>query len=170
MTIRLATLADIPPIMKLIAEVVPAMNALGNFQWDSSYPNAKVFENDIGLNQLWVADVEGAIAGVAAITTDQEPEYAHVGWDITEMAIVTHRLAVSEKYRGRGIAAALLMQAEQEAINLGINLLRIDTNTTNQVTQKLFPKLGYRFAGEIGLGFRPDLRFYCYEKSIDHGR
>jgi ribosomal protein S18 acetylase RimI-like enzyme len=170
MTIRLATLIDIPPIMQLITEVVPPMNALGNFQWDSTYPNAQVFEKDIALNQLWVADVEGAIAGVAAITTDQEPEYADVGWDITETAIVTHRLAVSEKYRGRGIAAALLMQAEQEAINRGIDLLRIDTNITNQATQKLFPKLGYHFAGEIGLGFRPNLRFYCYEKSIDHGR
>ena len=166
MTIRQATLTDIPPIMQLIAEVVPAMNALGNFQWDSSYPNATVFENDIALSQLWIAEVDGAIAGVAAITTDQEPEYGHVGWDITETAIVTHRLAVSEKYRGQGIAAALLMQAEQEAINRGINLLRVDTNTTNQATQKLFPKLGYRFAGEIGLGFRPNLRFYCYEKKV----
>ena len=168
MLIRPATLTDIPPIMQLITEVVPAMNASGNFQWDSSYPNAQVFENDIALNQLWVADVDGAIAGIAAITTDQEPEYASVGWDINETAIVTHRLAVSEKYRGKGIAAALLMQAEQEAINRGISVLRIDTNTSNQATQKLFPKLGYNFAGEIGLGFRPNLRFYCYEKRV-HG-
>ena len=166
MTIRLATLTDIPAIMQLIAEVVPAMNALGNFQWDSTYPNVKVFENDIALNQLWVAEVDGAIVGIAAITTDQEPEYANVGWDINETAIVTHRLAVSEKHRGRGIAAALLMQAEQEAVNRNINLLRIDTNVSNKATQKLFPKLGYHFAGEIGLGFRPNLRFYCYEKRI----
>jgi GNAT superfamily N-acetyltransferase len=166
MTIRLATFTDILPIMQLIAEVVPAMNAQGNFQWDSTYPNAQVFEKDIILNQLWVAEVDGVIAGVAAITTDQEPEYALVGWDITKTAIVTHRLAVSEKYRGRGIAAALLMQAEQEAINRGIKLLRIDTNVANQATQKLFPKLGYRFAGEIGLGFRPGMRFYCYEKKV----
>jgi hypothetical protein len=26
--------------------------------------------------------------------------------------------------------------------------------------------LGYVFAGEIGLGFRPNLRFYCYEKRL----
>ena len=169
MVIRLATLADVPQIMQLIAEVVPAMIALGNFQWDSTYPNAQVFEKDIALNQLWVADVDGTIAGVSAITTDQEPEYANVGWDINETAIVTHRLAVSQNYRGRGIAAALLMQAEREAINRGINFLRIDTNTTNQATQKLFPKIGYRFAGEIGLGFRPNLRFYCYQKLVAHG-
>jgi ribosomal protein S18 acetylase RimI-like enzyme len=166
MLIRLAKLNDIPQIMQLIAEVVPDMNASGNFQWDSTYPNTQVFENDIALNQLWVAEEKGSIAGIAAITTDQEPEYAHIGWDINQQAIVTHRLAVNPKYRGKGIAVALLMQAEQEAINRGINILRIDTNTSNQATQRLFPKLGYQFAGEIGLSFRPNLRFYCYEKSL----
>lgn len=168
MIIRRAILTDIPQIMLLIAEVVPAMNAAGNFQWDSNYPNAKVFENDIALNQLWVVELDNTIAGVAAITTDQEPEYACLGWDIAEDAIVTHRLAVSEKFRGKGVGAALLRQAENEAIKRGISILRIDTNTKNQATQKLFPKLGYQFAGEIGLGFRPGLRFYCYEKVISH--
>lgn len=167
MIIRRATLNDIPGIMQLIAEVVPAMNAAGNFQWDSSYPNAAVFEKDIELNQLWVADTDGNIAGVSAITTDQEPEYASVGWDLNETAIVTHRLAVSIRYRGQGVAAKLLQQAENEAIRCDIKTLRIDTNTSNQATQQLFPKLGYKYAGEIGLGFRPNLRFYCYEKRLD---
>jgi GNAT superfamily N-acetyltransferase len=167
MIIRLAALNDIPGIMQLIAEVVPVMNASGNFQWDSTYPNAAVFENDIELSQLWVADVGGDIAGISAITTDQEPEYAQVGWDLSETAIVTHRLAVSTRYRGLGIAAKLMQQAEDEAIRRGIKTLRVDTNTSNQATQQLFPKLGYKYSGEIGLGFRPNLRFYCYEKRLD---
>jgi len=166
MVIRVARIGDISQIMQLIALVVPAMNAAGNFQWDKTYPDTTVFENDIAAGQLWVAEVQGEIAGIAAITTDQEPEYARVGWDIKQTAIVTHRLAVSEHYRGKGIAAALLMQAEGEAVSRGINLLRIDTNTANRATQKLFPKLGYRYAGEIGLSFRPNLRFYCYEKRL----
>jgi len=66
MLIRLATLKDIPAILKLIAEAVPIMIAEGNFQWDNTYPNAAVFENDIALGQLWVAEVENGIAGVAA--------------------------------------------------------------------------------------------------------
>ena len=166
MDIRLATLNDIEPIMHLVAEVVPLMNASGNFQWDDNYPNAGVFEKDIVLNQLWVAELADEIAGVAAITTDQEPEYAHVGWDISETAIVTHRLAVSPRYQGNGVAAALLAQAEKEAKSRNINVLRIDTNTANQATQRLFPKAGYVFAGEIDLAFRPNLRFYCYEKRV----
>ena len=107
------------------------------------------------------------IAGVAAITTDQEPEYAQVGWDLNETAIVTHRLAVSPRYQGQGIAAKLMQQAEVEAIRRNIKTLRIDTNVNNKATQQLFPKLGYKYAGEIGLGFRPNLRFYCYEKRLD---
>jgi ribosomal protein S18 acetylase RimI-like enzyme len=166
MLIRPATLTDIPQIVQLIAEVVPAMTASGNLQWDSNYPNASVFTNDINHDQLWVAEVNGQIAGITAITTDQEAEYAQIGWDINETAIVTHRLAVSPHYRGLGIAAALLQQAEHEALRRNIKTLRIDTNANNQATQKLFPKLGYVYAGEIGLGFRPGLRFYCYEKRL----
>ena len=166
MLIRQATLADIPQIMQLIAEVLPAMIASGNLQWDGDYPNAVVFTNDVNKGQLWVAEVEGHIAGISAITTDQEIEYAQVGWDLTEIAIVTHRLAVNPQYRGLGIAKALLQQAEQQARNRNIKTLRIDTNTSNEATQKLFPKLGYIYAGEINLGFRPGLRFYCYEKRL----
>jgi ribosomal protein S18 acetylase RimI-like enzyme len=168
MLIRPATLNDIPQIIQLIAEVVPVMNAAGNFQWDSTYPNTAVFEKDISLNQLWVAANDNDIAGVAAITTDQEPEYALVGWDLNEPAIVIHRLAVSIHHHGKGIATKLMQQAEQVAINRGIKVLRIDTNSTNKATRQLFPKLGYEFAGEIGLGFRPNLKFYCYEKRLDN--
>jgi len=167
MLIRLATLNDIPSIMQLIAEVVPVMNAAGNFQWDATYPNATVFQNDIASNQLWVADDNGDIAGIAAITTDQEPEYELVGWDLSETAIVIHRLAVSMHHRGKGIAEQLMQQAEKEAIRRGIKVMRIDTNSANKATRQLFPKLGYEFAGEIGLGFRPNLKFYCYEKRLD---
>ncbi|WP_208645641.1 GNAT family N-acetyltransferase [Mucilaginibacter endophyticus] len=144
------------------------MKAAGNFQWDDDYPSKEVFTNDIDLSQLWIAEINGTIAGVAAITTDQDAEYAQAGLDITETAIVTHRLAVNINYQGRGVAAALLIQAEQEATRRGINTLRIDTNIANQATQKLFPKLGYVLAGEISLDLRPGLRFLCYEKRINH--
>jgi len=168
MTIRPATLNDIEPIMNLVAGIVPAMRASGNFQWDDSYPNAAVFIRDVEFGQLWVTSIDDVVAGFAAITTNQEPEYASVGWDINEEAIVVHRLAVGVHHRRKGIAEALLKQAEKVAHNLGITVLRIDTNSNNNATRQLFPKLGYEYAGEIGLGFRPNLRFYCYEKRLDN--
>ena len=166
MIVRLATIADIEAILALVKQVVPLMQASGNLQWDERYPNRAVFEQDIAQNQLWVVELEGRVAGIAALTTDQEPEYAQVGWDITEPAIVTHRLAVDPHFQGRGVAKALLQQAELVALDRRIPFLRIDTNTENQTTQQLFSKLGYQLAGEIGLSFRPGLRFYCYQKTL----
>lgn len=166
MNIRLATTEDIPQIMELIAAVVPLMRASGNFQWDDTYPNAGVFADDIASGQLWVAEIDGHIAGVTAITTEQYDEYALAGMDITQSAIVTHRLAVNVNYRGRGIAEALLKQAETVAKDRGISILRIDTNSNNKATRQLFPKMGYEFMGEMPLKFRPNLRFYCYEKNL----
>ncbi|MBD2756823.1 GNAT family N-acetyltransferase [Spirosoma validum] len=166
MTVRLATTSDLPALSTLLKRIIPLMREAGNYQWDDHYPNETVFSQDIAKEQLWVADIDGKLAGVAALTEDQEPEYAQVGFDLNQQAIVTHRLAVDPAFRGQGVAAALLNQAEQIALERGIAFLRIDTNSENQATQKLFPKLGYRYAGEITLGFRPGLRFLAYEKSL----
>jgi 2-amino-4-hydroxy-6-hydroxymethyldihydropteridine diphosphokinase len=152
--------------MALVRRVVPLMLAQGNLQWDDVYPNPQVFAEDIAAAQLWVAEQDGAIAGVAAITTDQSPEYADVGWDLNEPATVVHRLAVDPAFRGAGVAGALMQQAEVVARERGINVMRVDTNNQNPATQRLFPKLGYTLAGEIGLAFRPGLRFLCYEKRL----
>lgn len=166
MTIRPATTADMPALMNLLRRIIPLMHEAGNFQWDDQYPNKIVFGEDIEKSQLWVVGIAGHIAGVAALTEDQEPEYAQVGFDLNQRAVVTHRLAVDPAFRGQGVAAALLAQAEQLALQRGISFLRIDTNSENQATQKLFPKLGYHFAGEITLSFRPGLRFLAYEKIL----
>ena len=165
---RRATLADLPAIRHLLGEVVPLMNADGNFQWTSDYPNEAVFRQDIASNHLWVAEDAGELLGIAALTlNEQDPEYAGADWDAAEPAIVTHRLAVAPAARGRGVAAALLAQAEALARQQGWRSLRVDTNSENAATRQLFPKLGYRFAGEIALAFRPGLRFFCYEKRLD---
>ena len=164
--IRSGSAQDIPAVMDLVRRVVPGMRAAGNLQWNDEYPNAAAFERDVERGEMWVAEVEGKLGGVAAVTTDQDPEYAEVGWDLTETAIVVHRVAVDPEFRGLGIAAALMEQAETVARARGIGVLRVDTNSENAATQRLFPKLGYTLAGEIGLSFRPGLRFLCYEKRL----
>lgn len=169
MMIRLATETDLPALLRLISRVVPVMRASGNLQWDAAYPNGEVFLEDIRRQQLWVAEADGQIAGVAALTTDQDAEYAQLGWDLSEEAIVTHRLAVDPGFQGRGIARALLQQAETVAEERGIEVLRVDTNTENRATQQLFPRLGYQLAGELTLDFRPGLRFLGYEKRLSSG-
>jgi len=165
MLLRPATVADLPAILALVRRVVPLMQAAGNQQWTTDYPNAAVFGEDISRGHLWLAEREGHVAAVAALTHNhQDPEYAQADWDFAEPALVVHRLAVDPAQQGHGLAAALLQQAEILARQQGLRTLRVDTNSENAATQRLFPKLGYRFAGEITLAFRPGLQFFCYEK------
>jgi len=166
MQVRPGSREDVAAVMALVRRAVPLMQADGNFQWDAEYPNTGVFERDADLGQLWLTEDGERIVGVAAITTEQEPEYAEVGWDLRETAVVVHRLVVDPACRGKGVATALMLQAETVARIRGIAVLRVDTNTQNEATRRLFPKLGYAFAGEIGLGFRPGLRFNCFEKRL----
>jgi ribosomal protein S18 acetylase RimI-like enzyme len=166
MRIRLATQEDLASLALLVKRVVPLMRAEGNLQWDDSYPNAEVFGQDIERGQLWVAEVDGRIAGVVAITGDPEPDYIQADWDHSEPALVVHRLAVDPEFRGAGVARALMQRAEQVAQTQDVFAIRVDTNIENQATQQLFPRLGYRFAGEISLRMRPGLRFLCYEKRL----
>ncbi len=166
-SLRLATTTDLPAIMELVRRVVPVMNAAGNWQWTTEYPNEAVFGRDIARQHLWVAELNGQVAAVAALThNDQDAEYAQADWDAAEPALVTHRLAVDPAAQGHGLAAALLRHAEVLAAAQGLRTMRVDTNSENVATQRLFPKLGYRFAGEITLAFRPGLRFFCYEKWV----
>lgn len=166
MRVRQATAEDIDAVMEVVRRVVPLMRASGNFQWDDDYPNPAVFARDVENGQLWLAEIDDRIAGMAAITTDQEPEYAQAAWDASETAIVIHRLAVDPAFRGKGVAAFLMRHAEAAAAAREIQVLRVDTNIQNEATKKLLPKLGYIPAGEIGLAFRPGLRFRCYEKRL----
>jgi ribosomal protein S18 acetylase RimI-like enzyme len=166
MQIRLAIDEDLGALMALLRRVVPLMRVAGNLQWDENYPNETVLQRDIDLKQLWIAEIGPDIAGFAAVTMDQEPDYAQVGWDINEPAVVVHRLAVDPGFRGAGVASSLMQQAEHIAVERAIFVVRVDTNTQNEATQRLFPKLGYQLAGEISLQFRPGLRFFCYERRL----
>jgi ribosomal protein S18 acetylase RimI-like enzyme len=166
MQTRLANKDDLSSLMMIVRRVVPLMHTQGNFQWDDSYPNETVFLEDIERMHLWVAEIDGTVAAVVALTTDPEPDYIQADWDITQPALVVHRLAVDPLFHGAGLARALLLKAEEVAIVQNLFIIRADTNTENQATQRLFPSLGYRFAGEISLQSRPGRRFLCYEKPL----
>ena len=166
MLIRLAVREDIAAVIELLRRIVPSMRAAGNLQWDESYPCGAVFEHDVEQRQLWVADADGTLAGMVAVTTGHEPDYGHAGWDVEENGVMVHRLAVDPEFRGAGLAAALMRKAEEVAVERGLPAIRTDTSIENEAAQRLFLKLGYRKTGEIGLSFRPGLRVVCYEKRL----
>lgn len=166
MHIRVATPDDLPAILAVLARSLPLLHAQGNRQWDETYPTADILARDIARNDLYIAEHDARVAGFAYISSHPEQGYAAANLDPSVPAITTHRLAVDPDLRGLGIGIALLQHAERLARQRGITHLRLDTAAENNVSQALFAKLGYIFAGEISFSHRPGLRVLVYEKTL----
>jgi ribosomal protein S18 acetylase RimI-like enzyme len=168
-SIRAGSVEDLDVVQAIIAQVVPVMNAAGNFQWNDTYPLRANFEKDLENKELWVACNEGRVVGVIVCSFETPEEYAALGdaWDVSLPCLVPHRMAVDPAVKGLGIAKALLTFAEDLALSRGLDRIRVDTCTRNAPTMSLFPKLGYAAMGEIQLrGKAPDLWFMCFEKIL----
>jgi organic hydroperoxide reductase OsmC/OhrA/ribosomal protein S18 acetylase RimI-like enzyme len=80
------------------------------------------------------------LAGTVSLIVDLPPNQPHRA----EIA----KLMTRPAYRGRGLASALMAQAEARALALGRRLLVLDTASEGGAGG-LYERLGYRFAGEI---------------------
>jgi GNAT superfamily N-acetyltransferase len=167
--IRAGKAEDLDAIQAIIVQVVPVMNAAGNFQWNETYPLRANFERDLENKELWVACHEDRVVGAIVCSFETPEEYAALGsaWDLSVPSLVPHRMAVDPAMKGLGVAKVLLTFAEELAQSRGLDRIRVDTCTRNAPTMSLFPKLGYSPVGEIQLrGKAPDLWFMCYEKIL----
>ncbi len=165
---RKASVEDIDCVVEIVKEVVPLLNAQGNYQWNDTYPLRSDFEKDVQNQELWVAVLNDQIVGFGAITTDQPEEYADCGLDISKEAVVAHRVAVTPRVRNKGIAAGILSLSDHVAKERNMKILRVDTNAINMPMQRVIEKLGYTYFGEVSFKNKPpSMRFKCYEKIFD---
>ena len=168
---RKAQIQDVPSIIQLTKEVVVVLNSEGNYQWDHSYPLESDFLRDIKNDVLWVAELNGEVAGFAALTEDQPEEYADAGLDLSITTVVPHRVAVSLRHQGHGIAYHFMKIADELSRQRGYEYIRVDTNSKNKRMQRVIEKSGYQFSGEIMFKNKPEtadgkMTFFVYEKKL----
>ncbi len=166
--IRPAAATDLDEIWALVCRAIAHMNALGNPQWGADYPTRSHYETDIARGELYAACApDGAILGVAAINTDQSPEYTGLPWAIPSPALVPHRIAVDPAAQRQGVARSLFAFAEALARQKGLSVLHMDTYAQNDRMQALVQSLGFRRVGFVHFDRegRP-LGFPCFEKVL----
>jgi GNAT superfamily N-acetyltransferase len=107
---------------------------------------------------LFGAFVEGKLVGSAQLAPVARPNGRH--------RAEVQKLMVLRRYRGRGIAKALMAAVERKAAELGRWLLVLDT-VPAQPAEKLYERLGYVRAGVVpdyaeksSGGFDPTVIFY----------
>jgi ribosomal protein S18 acetylase RimI-like enzyme len=125
-------------------------------QWQNGYPNESAILKDIKNTESYVVKSEdSSLLATAMFTTRNEPTYKRIEgqWLTKNNATygVIHRMAVSNKFRGKGIAKFIFFQCEQNLKQNNIKSMRIDTHEENLGMQGLLKKLGYHYCGVIYL-------------------
>jgi ribosomal protein S18 acetylase RimI-like enzyme len=94
---------------------------------------------EIGMASVLVAEVDGVAMGTVQVAYDMPPNQPHRG-DI-------RKLLVHRKARRRGLARALMIAAESEAVARGRPLLVLDTASDG--AERLYTELGWQRVGVI---------------------
>lgn len=150
MEIRKARKDEAVRIMQIIEEARSFQLSYGNRQWADGYPSPSLILQDIEDGIGYVVLSEGTIAGYLAIV-DHDDSYDELEgkWLSAEPYIALHRIALSDKSRGKGFFPSLINETGKIARERGAWSIRIDTDRRNPIMLHLLPKLGFVFTGTV---------------------
>ena len=136
--------ADIRALAALTIDVVEAGASIG-FMLPLDAARAEAFwrrvaaDVEVGGRVVFVADDGDGIVGTVQVVLEQPENQPHRA-DVA-------KLMVSRRARRRGIGAALMRAAEQEASARGKTLLVLDTASAD--AERLYARLGWQRCGTI---------------------
>jgi GNAT superfamily N-acetyltransferase len=162
---RKAFTNEIPQIWEILQQAIARRKADGSNQWQDGYPNPANIESDIQKGAGYVLVENDTIVGYVALLINDEPEYDNIEgkWLSSGDFVVFHRVAIADRYLGKGLAKKLLNNIEEFAIANNIPSLKADTNFDNHAMMAIFTQLGYSYRGEVY--FRGSAR-RAYEKVL----
>ena len=166
MKIRIAKISDLNNIMRMYHSCIKGMIKNGIDQWDESYPNIEIIQEDLRANTYYVAEINSQIIGGINIDRNQDPTYLNISWqDKSNSFLVVHRLAVQESFWNQKVGKNLMLFTEHLVKKKRLNSIRLDTYSGNPKAMIFYKKLGYIELGTIYL--KPNKNeYYCFEKII----
>lgn len=145
MIIREAKIEDLKRILEIYDIAKAFMRQTGNpNQWNSSYPDPKLLENDIDKEQLFVMEEDSIIHSVFAFIIGDDPTYRDIegAWLDDSTYGTIHRIA----------SDGTVHQVFKKAVDFCSEKcahLRADTHEDNKVMQKVILKNGFKETGII---------------------
>lgn len=135
MTIRKASLDDLPEITQLFEETVKVVNALDyTFDeitvWANSSKNTNAWQKHIREQYFIVAEQRNKIVGFSSITPSGYLDFMYV----------------HKNHQGKGIASSLLSEIEKKA---GKQKNELIWSSVSKTAKPFFEKKGYSFKEEI---------------------
>lgn len=163
--IRKATKQDAAAIWEIMLFAIESRKKDGSRQWQDGYPNEQIIQNDIERRQGYVLTLKEEIVAYGAVIFEEEPAYTAIQgkWMTNGNYGVVHRLAVSQKGRGKKWGRLFMKKVEEICLNKQIFSIKIDTNFDNYAMLKILKQMGYTYCGEVY--FRGESR-KAFEKKI----
>ena len=150
MNIRKANYKDLEEIRLIYQSARKFMSDNGNpNQWGNNNPPLSRTEEDLRENNLYVVEDCKDILAVFFYKYGDDPTYKIIyqgSWLNNSPYGVIHRIAVSDKARGKGIAGICFDFAYNQCKNL-----KIDTHKDNIPMQRALAKHGFKQCGIIHL-------------------
>lgn len=148
---RLANTEDIPQVWGILQDAIQRRKEDGSNQWQDGYPNPELIQSDIKNGFGFVLAEGKSILGYTALLINDEPEYDRLEgkWLTNGDFVVFHRVAISEKHLGKGLAKKMMYCIENFAKENNIYSIKADTNHDNPAMMRLFEKLGYTYCGRV---------------------
>ncbi|MFV8359859.1 GNAT family N-acetyltransferase [Flavobacterium sp. LS1P3] len=146
-----AELSEIAPVWEILQQAIQRRKEDGSTQWQDGYPNPEVIQKDIEKGEGFVLADGETIIGYSAVLINDEPAYEKIEgkWLTNDDFVVLHRVAISEKHLGKGLAKMILKYIEEFAVSNNIYSIKADTNFDNIAMMKIFESSGYTYCGEV---------------------
>jgi len=151
---RQANISDLDQIVEIIELSKKYLKETKVDQWQDGYPAKEDLRRDIESGNSYVLTNKDEIVATTVISLDGESTYNSIfngEWITNEEYIVMHRVAVHDKYKGKGIFKELIKEAESLALNKGISSIKIDTHRDNISMQRAVVKNDFKRCGIIYL-------------------
>lgn len=163
MIMRKANAIDLSDAVGLFAGAIRKMKEDGMEQWDEIYPDREILEKDIVSGQMYLCEIQKAIASAFTLNSECDAEYSNGKWRLDGSYLVVHRLCVNPSLQNQGIGTKTMTILENMLRADGIKAVRLDAFSSNPHALKMYEKLGYIKVGEAN--WRKGL-FYLYEKAL----
>ncbi|MFT7164431.1 MAG: GNAT superfamily N-acetyltransferase [Flavobacterium sp.] len=162
---RKAQMSEASQIWDVLQQAILRRKEDGSTQWQDGYPNLQVVNNDIEKGRGFILVEGGTVLGYSAVIINDEPAYDKIEgkWLTTDDFVVIHRVAISEKHLGKGLAKMIIRYVEEFALKNDIYSIKADTNFDNTAMIKIFDKMGYTLCGLVYLRESPRK---AYEKVL----
>lgn len=137
--------------MNMINDAKRHLKEQGIDQWQNGYPDEACIRRDIAGRKGYFLSDGMQVLGYLCIDFDGEPAYDELNgeWISGGKYAAVHRLAVSDRFRGKGISGDVFRLVEQYALEKGAASVRMDTDAGNQKMQHILRKNGFTCCGTI---------------------